>query len=605
MNKRWFGKASVMLAAVLMLTACGGGGGSSKDKGVASTSEIEKQYPALIENDGTPVDGATLKVAVVADAGFKGIFNPFLYSDALDNAFMENTMAGAFPIDKEFKLVTDSDETPIKVHIDKDKKLVSYEINPKFKWSNGDPVTTKDIVKTYEVTANQKYIEAAQSPRYGHDMMIIKGIEDYNKGKADKIEGLKVKDDSHMDIELTEITPNVLWGGAFAGEFVNAKSLEGIPMDKIQESDAFRKNPLSYGPYVIKDIVQGEKVVFEANKHYYKGEPKVKRVEMEILPSSQLVAATKAGKYDIVKMASDDVFPQLQELDNIDIATRPELYLSYIGFKQGKWNTKEGIVETDPNAKMNDVNLKKAMGYAIDTKALGDKFYHGLRTPAPSPIPPVFSDLHDPEMKGYEYDEEKAKKLLDEGGYKDKDGDGIREDKNGKPLQINFAMMSGSEVQEPISQYVLQQWKKIGLNVKLVDDRLLELNDFYSRLEADDPKIDCWLAAFGLASDPDPTGLYGAKEAFNLQRYTSDKLQATLDNIGSKEALDDAKRKEFYHAFEKQFFEEAPSIPIHNKVDILPVNKRVKMYDWRYDDAETDFDWSKLELTAKEPIAAK
>lgn len=604
MKRKWFGKVSVMLAAVLMLSACGAGGGGGDKKDATNASEIEKKYPGLIENEGTPVKDATLKVAVVADAGFKGIFNPYLYSDGLDNSFMENTMAGAFPIDGEFKIIMDSDETPIKVHLDKDKKVVSYAINPKFKWSTGEPVTTKDIVKTYEIVANQKYIEASQSPRYGQDMMIIKGIQDYNEGKADKISGLKVKDDSHMDIELTEVNPNVLWGGAFASEFVNAKSVEGIPMDKIQQSDAFRKNPPSYGPYVIKEVVPGEKVIFEANKYYYNGEPKVKKVEMEILPSSQTVASIKAGKYDLVKQVSDDVFPQLEELDNIKLATRQELYLSYLGFKQGKWDAKKNMVVTNPNAKMNDANLKKAMGYAIDVDALGKKFYHGLRMRAKTPIAPMFKDLIDQNLEGFPYDMEKAKKLLDEGGYKDTNNDGIREDKNGKSLEIHFAMMSGSEVQEPISQYLIQQWKKIGLNVKLVDGRLLELNDFYSRLQADDPNIDMWLAAFGLASDPNPTGLYGDRAAFNLQRYTSKPLQDSLNKLGSTEALDEKKRTEFYKDFEKIYLDEAPTIPLYNKVDTLPVNKRVKKYDWTYND-NNNFDWSKIELTAKDPIVDK
>ena len=77
MNKKWLGKVSVMLASVLMLSACGGGGGG--DKAAVSSSDIEKKYPAVIENEGTPVKDATLKVAVVSDAGFKGIFNPFLF----------------------------------------------------------------------------------------------------------------------------------------------------------------------------------------------------------------------------------------------------------------------------------------------------------------------------------------------------------------------------------------------------------------------------------------------------------------------------------------------------------------------------------------------
>ena len=73
-----------------------------------------------------------------------------------------------------------------------------------------------------------------------------------------------------MKIHLKEVTPSTYWGGNFAGELINAKQFEGIPMNKIAESDALRKNPLSYGPYYIKEIVQGEKVVFEANPYIIK-----------------------------------------------------------------------------------------------------------------------------------------------------------------------------------------------------------------------------------------------------------------------------------------------------------------------------------------------
>ena len=68
---------------------------------------------------------------------------------------MQYTMNGAFPTNPDFTLVLDSDETPIKVTVNPEEKTVTYKINPKFKWSNGEPVTTKDIVKTYEIVANQ------------------------------------------------------------------------------------------------------------------------------------------------------------------------------------------------------------------------------------------------------------------------------------------------------------------------------------------------------------------------------------------------------------------------------------------------------------------
>ena len=66
----------------------------------------------------------------------------------------------------DFTLVLDSDETPIKVTVNPEEKTVTYKINPNFKWSNGDPVTTKDIVRTYEIVANQEYITSSSSSRF-------------------------------------------------------------------------------------------------------------------------------------------------------------------------------------------------------------------------------------------------------------------------------------------------------------------------------------------------------------------------------------------------------------------------------------------------------
>ena len=606
MKTKWL-KVFGLFTGLLLLASCGDVNGGSKDAGkekeLVDVSAIEKKYPSYFKSDAEAVQVDTLKVAIVSDSPFKGIFNGFLYSDAIDNRFMKYTMNGAFPIDNDLKLILDSDETPIKVTINPEEKTVTYKINPNFKWSNGDPVTTKDIVKTYEIFANQDYIVSSKSLRFSKNRKAIVGIEEYNEGKADKISGLEVIDDSTMKIHLKEVTPSTYWGGNFAGELINAKQFEGIPMDKIAESDALRKNPLSYGPYVIKQIIQGEKVVFEANPYYYKGEPKIKRIEMEVLPSSQQVAAMKAGKYDIIFGASNDVFPEVEKLDNINIVTKKASYMNYIAFKLGKWDAEKNEVITDPNSKMYDINLKRAMAYAIDNDSIAKQFYHGLAMRAPSPIAPIFTQLRNPEVDGFKIDIEKAKKILDDAGYKDVDGDGIREGKDGKPFKINLAMMSGSEIQEPLSQYYIQQWKSIGLNVELVDGRLLDFNNFYDRLKADDPAIDCFFAAFGYGTDPQQMSLFGKNSQFNKSRYTSETFEKALEAQISPEALDEAKRIEIYHNYDKVFMEELPVIPQLNKMEYIVVNKRVKEYDWKYDTDMKEFDWSKIEVTAKEPIS--
>ena len=594
-----------LFAGMMLLVSCGdvNGGKADAAKQDVNLSELEQKYPAAYKNEGEVVPVDTLKVAVVSGSPYKGIFNGFLYSSGIDNAFMQYTMNGAFPTNPDFTLVLDSDETPIKVTVNPEEKTVTYKINPNFKWSNGDPVTTKDIVKTYEIFANQDYIVSSKSLRFSKNRKAIVGIEEYNEGKADKISGLEVIDDSTMKIHLKEVTPSTYWGGNFAGELINAKQFEGIPMDKIAESDALRKNPLSYGPYVIKQIIQGEKVVFEANPYYYKGEPKIKRIEMEVLPSSQQVAAMKAGKYDIIFGASNDVFPEVEKLDNINIVTKKASYMNYIAFKLGKWDAEKNEVVTDTNSKMYDINLRKAMAYAIDNDSIAKQFYHGLAMRAPSPIAPIFTQLRNPEVEGFKIDLEKAKKLLEDAGYKDVDGDGIREGKDGKPFKINLAMMSGSEIQEPLSQYYIQQWKSIGLNVELVDGRLLDFNNFYDRLKADDPAIDCFFAAFGYGTDPQQMNLFGKNSQFNKARYTSETFEKALEAQISPEALDEAKRIEIYHNYDKIFMEELPVAPQLNKMEYIVVNKRVKEYDWKYDIDMKEFDWSKIEVTAKEPIS--
>ena len=73
-------------------------------------------------------------------------------------------------------------------------------------------------------------------------------------------------------------------------------------------------------------------------------------------------------------------------------------------------------------------------------------------------------------------------------GYKDVDGDGIRENKDGSKLQINFAARTRDEANESLVQQYLNWWKEIGLNVQLYTGRTIELNSFYDKVQADDQK---------------------------------------------------------------------------------------------------------------------
>ena len=176
-----------------------------------------------------------------------------------------------------------------------------------------------------------------------------------------------------MKFTFKKFNPGILWGGGIPYEPVPSHKLKDIPVKEQEAHDITRKNPLSPGPYYIKEIVPGQQVVFEANPYYYKGQPKVKTVIWKIVPSAQIVAALQSGEYDLTVGLNADLYNKVKELKNVKIGIKDELSYTYIGFRLGKWDREKKEVVTDPNAKMADVKLRQAMGYAIDNNTVGRK----------------------------------------------------------------------------------------------------------------------------------------------------------------------------------------------------------------------------------------
>ena len=576
---------ALLLATTFLFSACG----KSEKK---EEKKVGVQDKLVIENQGTPVDNATLKIAYISDSPFTGIFHYAFANSNPDVEIMAYSAAGTFKVDENFKIVKGG---AADVEFKPEEKKVIVTINEKYTWNDGTPVTSADFLEYYKIIAHKDYTGV----RFNDDMRNVVGIDEYNKGESKEISGFKTLSDKKFEINFKIFTPGILWGGGIPSEPVPSHKLKDIPVKEQEAHDVTRKNPLSPGPYYIKEIVPGQQVVFEANPHYYKGQPKVKNVIWKIVPSAQIVAALQSGEYDLTVGLNSDLYSKVSALKNIQIGVKDELSYTYIGFKLGKWDKEKKEVVTDPNAKMADVKLRQAMAYAIDNDAVGAKFYEGLRRNATQLMIPAFKEFYDDSLKGYTFDVEKAKKLLDEAGYKDTNNDGIREDKNGKPFKIKFASMSGGAIAEPIAQYYMQQWKSIGLDVELTTGRLIEFNSFYEKVMADDPEIDVYQGAWGTGSNPNPTGLYGRKASFNFSRFSSKELDDILSKINSVEAVDKEFRSKAYKEFANYMFENVPVVPTLFRKGIVAVNNRVKKWDIT---PGSDFGIADIELTAENPI---
>ena len=567
-------KRNVMIlfsaTVALTLAACGS---KEQSSSTSSTSGTTK-YASEVTHDGTPIKGGTLKYAIVSSSPFSGIFADELSSDTNDSSIGGLIDESMFDYDENRKLTNTGLAS---IEFDVENKTATVTLNSKdYKWSDGQPVTIDDYIFAYQAIGNKDYTGA----RYDDDYKNVVGMEEYHDGKADSVSGLEKVDDYTVKIHFKEMSPSMqLAGGSVCAYIMPKHIFKDIPEAEWEKSDYVRGTKfVGLGQFKIESIVAGESVTLVPNEHYFRGVAKVDKVVMEVVSPDNIVSEMKAGNYDIATMPNSQ-YEAYKDLTNVTFLGSQASAYEYIGFHLGQYDKETGKNVTDPNAKMSDVNLRQAMAYALDIDAAGQNLYNGLQHSSNSIIIPFFKDLYNKDQEGFTYNPEKAKQLLDEAGYKDVDGDGIRENKDGSKLTINFAARTRDEANESLVQQYLNWWKEIGLNVQLYTGRTIELNSFYDKVQADDPEIDVFSAGWSTGYDPNPSGLFGETAQFNFERYVDAEGTAIMNKISSTESFDSAKNVEFYKEWQKYVHDKAFIFPTLVGEELTAVNKRVKYYD--------------------------
>ena len=567
---------SSVFALSILLAGCSTGSNSSNQ----NQTKAKVDFKVSADNGGNTVKDATFKYGILTNSPFVGLFHPVLHANKADGVITETVFGKTFPVDDALKYKLDDKDAPVKLHIDKDKNEATLTIHDGVKWNNGEDLTSKDIIASYELLGNPKYTE---NVRYNGSFELIEGMKDYHEGKAKTISGIQAKDDKTVVIKYSKLSPSMLWGDGFIYAFSNAKQIEKVTdFARFGEAE-LTKRPLSYGPYVITKEVQGESVIAEANPYYYKkDEIKVPKVEFKAVAPAQASQILKNGEIDYLTDINTTVYEGLKDAKNGELLGQPSSFMSFVGFKFGKYDKEKKENVPLENTKFNNKNVRQAFLYAVDRDQINEKIYKGLRfTPTGSALyPPTVGKLKNEKATVVKKDAEKAKKLLDEAGLKDTDGDGLREDKNGKKLTFNFAIRNtGQDFDQTLADTFIKSWKEVGLDVQLVDGKLMSPKDWSQRVTADDPNIDIFQGAWGLGSNPNPSSLVGPTSPLNYTRYTSDTLTKNLQALSSQDMFDDEKLKAAYRKFDTDFANEVPWLPFSWSTEMTWVNKRIKNLD--------------------------
>jgi peptide/nickel transport system substrate-binding protein len=593
-KKHLFKFFSLLLVLALVLSACSSKTGTDGKK--TSTKEKAKEnignFSMVVKNNKKAVEDGSLTYALVSDTPFEGTLNYAFYEGQPDQEVLQFFDEPLFSTNGDYEYTQDGAAT---YEMSDDNKTITVKIKDNVNWSDGQPVKAEDYEYSFLVIGSKDYTGV----RYG-DAIIqsIIGMNEYHEGKAENISGIKIIDEKSLSITFNGANPSLLtglWPYAMPKHY-----LKDVAIKDLAKSDKIHKTPIGFGPFKINKMVPGESVEMVRNDDYYNGKPALGSVIVKVVNPKVITQALKKGEVDIAYYFPTDQYKAAKGSKNFEFIGKVDLAYSYIGFKLGHWDAKKSENVMD-NPKFQDKRLRQAMAYALDNKSVGEKMYEGLRFPATSLIPPSFPSWSNPDSNPATYDPEKAKKLLDEAGYKDKDGDGLREDPKGEKFHINFLSMSGGDIAEPLAKFYMQCWKDVGLDVSLVDGRLAEFNSFYDMVQNDDPKVDVFQAAWGTGTDVDPYGLYGRDVPFNYSHFVSEKNDQLLADGHSEKAFDHDYRKKVYDEWQKYMNDEMPLIPTLFRSQVTAVNKRVTNFS--VDPKDSSFVWSKVGVSSNTPEA--
>ncbi|WP_379137682.1 oligopeptide ABC transporter substrate-binding protein [Paenibacillus sp. sgz500958] len=555
MSTRMKSGVLLLLFGAIFMTSCSSGLITRHSPENAKVSEVKN-------NEEQPRSGGIVTYGY--SSPFQGLFEPAFYEGDDDLYALQFITEPLFTVKDDLTTVPG-----IASWVEsEDHRTFTFTIKPGVRWHNGDELTVEDWKFAMEVIASSDYT----GPRY-YSVEMIEGVEEYHAGKADQISGITVIDPYTLRITVTAARVNTidnLWPYP-----MNKKYYAGVPVKEMVESSQMRVHPIGIGPFQVTSITPGQLVEMKRFEDYYGGTPHLDGIHYKVVDDKEIVSLFEQGGIDI-EDAPRDAYGDLQALENVNLLQTTELSYEYIGFKFGTWDEDKGTIVMD-NPKFTDKRLRQAMYYALDRETLIKQFSYGLGKLIETPLPGTsWAKIPDNQINPYPYDPERAQKLLDDAGYVDINGDGLREDPKGQVFIIHYDGMTGGSMTESRTQAILQNWREVGLDVRLNGGVLKDMNAFYDAVEKDDPSVEVFNGVWGLAGDPDPSGLWRQNDSWNYPRWSSERNEQLIRDGVSMKSYDREYRRQVYYDWQKYINEEVPMIFVAERESITPVNKRLQ-----------------------------
>lgn len=470
------------------------------------------------------------------------LINSLLLQTDTDRDLAQLVFSGLLKNDGHGKLVPDLAET---FAVSDDGLTYGFILRKDVKWHDGRKFTADDVLFTVATAQNQDF----SSPQ----LINWRGVEAVKTGEFSLEFKLKNPYAQFVNNLTLGILSSHLWRDVKPSNFILSE---------------LNLKPVGTGPYQFDKLRKNrigrvDSYELTANEEYYLGEPFIERIKFKFFLSEEdaIESFNLSGVEGIGGISALNInglrFPGKVEIKNLEIPR----YFS-VFFNQ---NQSESV---------SDKNVRLALAHSVNKdKILETIGGNGLKIDSPI-LPEIFDDFSR-NIKIYDFNPEFSKRILDNSGWKDSDGDGILE-KNGKKLELTLVVPSRNE-QVKVSEQLERDWESIGAAINLLQVGVSELQQNYIQPRSYE------MLLFGevLNIDPDPFSFWHSSQkkgpGLNLALYDNKGADKLLEE--ARQALNPVARISKYNDFQNLVIEDLSAIFLYSTNFIYAKPKKVKGFE--------------------------
>ena len=475
-----------------------------------------------------PVDPSTMNPLLATDAHSASVYG-YIYQSLLDR-------------DREsLELVP---ELATRWEASDDHLSYTFWLRKDVRWQDGHPFTVDDVIYTFERVRDPK-VDSARLKNYFRDVESVKRVgEDAVRFtfKRPYFKALEIC--SGLSIIPKHIFDN--------GEDFNSHSAN--------------RHPVGTGPYKFDEWKTGRFVEISRNDDYWGEKPDIRGIVYKIVPNS--IVAFQLLKKGAIDLGLLRAVQWARQTEGKAFNEKFEKYRYYMpNYTFIGWNMRKPYFD--------DKRVRRAMTMLVNRKAILDEVLFGQGEIVATNFY-LFGKFYDESIKPYPYDPTAARKLLDEAGWVDSDGDGIR-DRDGVPFSFTLLWPSGSQTWRSTGIFLKEDLRKVGIEVSLAEMEWAAMLRVVR-----DRSFDAVFLAWVTSLEPDPYQLWHSSQAekgSNLIGFKNARSDEIIEK--ARREFDVEKRIEMYKEFQKIVHEEQPYTFMFTNPSLVAVGRRfenVKAY---------------------------